>query len=153
MVTYLSIFLPFLPKSQAYLILSAWLSWWRNNKGLPIMHHSGIHHDREISKPRSIITEDVYSLLPLNVFWGCSCLRLSHLKMQGRVCLLLPAFLAVQQGRNPGRLSQPRGSLCVVCAWGKEVKLAAHSLCGNYVLIRIHRIQMDPSCSFTHGCC
>lgn len=45
-------------KSQAYLILSIW-HCWRNNKFLPIMHHSGIHHDREISKPRSIITEDV----------------------------------------------------------------------------------------------
>ncbi|GAB0192988.1 hypothetical protein GRJ2_001764100 [Grus japonensis] len=45
-------------QSQAYLILSIW-HCWRNNKFLPVMHHSGIHHDREISKPRSIITEDV----------------------------------------------------------------------------------------------
>lgn len=146
MVTYLSIFLPFFPKSQAYLILSAWLGWWRNNKGLPIMHHSGIHHDREISKPRSIITEDVYNLLPLNVFWGCSCLRLSHLKNAEKcVCgCCLPAGLF-----SWVEIAEDSGSLCVVCGWEEGRKLAAHSLLGNYVLIRIHRIQMDPSCSFT----
>lgn len=66
-----------------------------DNKGLPIMQHSGIHHDREISKPRSIITQGLHHLCPGRLL-GLQLFKTQSPEKCKEMCVwFLPGFLLV----------------------------------------------------------